>query len=275
MYRRRLPRTRTYSNQRKVRIMKFIVFDIETAGIRDKALELAEPFRNFEPLPPFDPKAVKVGNLKNPDKIAEKIREAEEEYPQRVKEHEEAYEKAKLEYQAKVVSKAALNALCGRVVAIGIKTESEETILSGEEADILKKFWEFYGTHGDNFVGWNIAGFDVPFLVRRSWMRGVQFPTSIYNGRFLSVDFIDLMEKFACGEYGYKLSLDNAAKFFGVPGKYEGEVTGENFAQHFEGGDPVMRKCAEEYLLCDLRATWAVAEKMLNVPATVEITDFC
>lgn len=255
--------------------MKFIVFDIETAGIRDKALEFAEPFKPFEPLPPFDPKAVKVGNLKNLDKIAEKIREAEESYPQRVKEHEEAYEKAALEYQAKVVSKAALNALCGRVVAIGIKTESEEIILSGGEADILQRFWEFVGTHGDNFVGWNIAGFDMPFLVRRSWMLGVPFPDSIFNGRFLSSQFVDLMVMFACGEYGYKLSLDKAADFFGVPGKYDGDVCGENFAQHFEGEDPVMRKCAEEYLLCDLRATWAVAEKMLNLSAPVVATDFC
>lgn len=255
--------------------MKFIAFDIETAGIRDKALELAEPFKNFEPLPPFDPKAVKVGNLKNPDKISEKIREAEEEYPQRVKEHEQAYEMAKFEYQAKVVSKAALNALCGRVVAIGIKTAEEEIILSGAEAEMLKKFWEFYGTRSEIFVGWNIAGFDIPFLVRRSWANGVCVP-AVYNGRFLSSKFADLMEKFACGEYGYKLSLDNAAKFLGVNGKYEGDVAGENFAQHFEGEDPVMRKYAEEYLLCDIRAAWSVAEKLFATEKKEESEDeFC
>lgn len=98
--------------------MKFIAFDIETQGIRDAALALAEPFKPFEPLPPFDPKAVKVGNLKDPDKIAAKIRAEEEAYPQRVKEHEAAYEKARVEYAAKIVSKAALNALCGRVACV-------------------------------------------------------------------------------------------------------------------------------------------------------------
>lgn len=255
--------------------MKFIAFDIETQGIRDAALALAEPFPPFIPLPPFDPKAVKVGNLKDPDKIAAKIRAEEEAYPQKEKEHQEAYEKARLEYTAKVVSKAALNALCGRVVAIGIKTADEEKILSGSEAEILRDFWEIFMMTPCAFVGWNINGFDIPFMVRRSWTNGVIVP-NIYNGRYLDKRFIDLMEVFGCGEYGYKAKLDNVANFLGVQGKYDGDCTGEDFAEKFLSGDKVARAQAEEYLKCDIRATWAIAEKLFPVPKKEEVeNEFC
>lgn len=257
--------------------MKYIIFDIETQGLRDEALALAEPFKDYEPLPPFDPKTVKTGNLKDANKIAAKIRAEEEAYPQKIKDHEAAYEKAKLDYQAKIVSKAALNALCGRVVAIGLKDGEKETILSGNEKLILKNFWEVYGTRTETFVGWNIAAFDIPFLVRRSWLNGVAVP-NVFSGRFLNSRFIDLMEKFACGEYGYKLSLDNAARFLGVPGKYDGDCSGETFAEKFLSGDPVARKEAEEYLKCDLHATWAIAERLFPNPVKEEDGDdeeFC
>lgn len=245
--------------------MKFTVFDIETKGLRDEALALAEPFKAYEPLPPFDPKTVKVGNLKDPDKVAAKIRAEEEAYSEKIKQHYAEYEKAQAEYEAKIISKAALNALCGEVVAIGIKTEESETILSGNEADILRQFWELYGTTSEPFVGWNNNGFDVPFLVRRSWKNGIVVP-NVYQGRYLDKRFIDLMEMFACGEYGYKLKLDNAARFFGVEGKYQGDCTGADFAMMFESDDPVAQAKAVEYLKCDLRATYVIAEKMLKVP---------
>ena len=84
------------------------------------------------------------------------------------------------------------------------------------------------------------------------------------------------MEKFACGEYGYKLSLDKAARFFGVQGKYEGDCTGETFAEKFLSDDPVARKEAEEYLKCDLRATWDIADKLFFEIQAEELEDeFC
>lgn len=255
--------------------MKFIAFDIETQGNRFAALALAEPFKPFEPLPPFDPQAVKVGNLKDPDKIAAKIRAEEEAYPQKIKEHELAYEKSRTEYVAKIVSKAALNALTGRVVAIGIKTADEEKILSGDEPDILRGFWELFGTAACPFVGWNIGGFDVPFMVRRSWVNGVLVP-NIFNGRYLDKRFIDLMEVFGCGEYGYKAKLGDVADFFGVQGKYDGDCTGEEFAEKFLSGDPAKKAQAEEYLKCDLRAAWAIAERLFPAPKKEEVeNEFC
>ncbi len=70
-----------------------IVFDIETIP-QDEAKLLAS-------LPPFDPAEVKVGNLKDADKIAAKIAEAE------------------AKHKARWLSEAALSPVTGRVAMIG------------------------------------------------------------------------------------------------------------------------------------------------------------
>lgn len=242
-----------------------IVFDIETKGNREEALALAEPFPPFEPLPPFNPAMVKLGNIKDAAKIEAKIEAERMAYPQKVKEHQETYERECDEYVAKITSKAALSALTGQVVAIGIKTSDKEMILEGDEYKILDQFWELYMSDSSNiFVGWNISGFDVPFMVRRSWKLGVSFPSWVYEGRYLDKHFVDLMAIFGCGEYGYKIKLDTVAKYLGVPGKYTGDCTGETFADKFLSGDKEARAQAEEYLKCDIRATWAIAEKILK-----------
>lgn len=248
-----------------MRTKNIIVFDIETKGNREEALALAEPFPLFEPLPPFNPAMVKLGNVKDVAKIEAKIEAERIAYPQKVKEHQEIYEREREEYVAKITSKAALSALTGEVIAIGIKTSDKEMILEGDESEILDQFWDLYRSDSSNiFVGWNISGFDIPFMVRRSWKLGVSFPYWVYDGRYLNKDFVDLMTMFGCGEYGYKIKLDTVAKYLGVPGKYTGDCTGEMFADKFLSGNKEARAQAEEYLKCDIRATWAIAEKILK-----------
>lgn len=248
-----------------------IVFDIETKGNREEALALAEPFPLFEPLPPFNPVMVKLGNIKDAAKIEAKIEAERIAYPQKVKEHQETYEREREEYVAKITSKAALSALTGKVVAIGIKTSDKEMILEGDECKILDQFWQLYRSSQlsnlspeETFVGWNISGFDVPFMIRRSWKLGVLIPPDVFDGRYLNRCFVDLMTMFGCGEYGYKIKLDTVAKYLGVPGKYTGDCTGEMFADKFLSGDKEARVQAEEYLKCDIRVTWAIAEKIFQ-----------
>jgi hypothetical protein len=50
--------------------METIFYDIETGPLPEEEL--------LALLPPFDPNQVKVGNLRDPLKISEKLREAEE-----------------------------------------------------------------------------------------------------------------------------------------------------------------------------------------------------
>jgi len=95
-----------------------IYFDIETGP-----LPIAELV-----IPPFDPSQVKLGNIKNPDIIAEKIQRAEE------------------NHVSDYIKHAALDALSGQVLCIGYRVEHEQPAVLCADADgekaMLLQFWE-------------------------------------------------------------------------------------------------------------------------------------
>ena len=79
-----------------------LVFDIETGPLPEAEL--------LPMIPGFDPTEVKVGNIKDPDKITAKIKEAEEAHYRDAKE------------------RAALDALTGRLLAFGMRVAGESVV---------------------------------------------------------------------------------------------------------------------------------------------------
>ena len=124
-----------------------ITFDIET-GLSPDAAEFA---------PEFEAPA----NYKDPVKIA-------------------AYKAEKL---TEWVEQAALSAVTGRVLAIGLRENGKTTIIcEDDEAAMLRDFWAFVAPDGRiraPLVGFKSNRFDVPFLVRRSWRNRVPVPGGI------------------------------------------------------------------------------------------------
>lgn len=196
------------------------VFDIETGGLPAEMLELT--------MPVFKAPA----NYKDPEKIRLALEEQRAEY----------------------VASAALNALSGRVLCIGIWQKGVTSILSGEEKTVLQEFWELYLLTQQSWIGFCTRNFDVPFLVRRSYRWGIRVP-HVMHGRYLSDRFIDIAERWQCGDWQERISLDRLAKFLGV-----GEKTGSgaDFAQLFEK-DPV---AARAYVENDLKLTKLCAQRM-------------
>src|SRR5271165_557386 len=135
------------------------IFDIETAPMdRDTILAEAEP---------FDPSSVKLGNVKDPQLRQAKI------------------DQAQADYYSNILDRAALDARTGRVLLAGFyyPDELEFSLLDGDEIEILTSFWMHcpYATTSISsnpvkYVGFNILGFDLPFMVRRSWYHGVPVP---------------------------------------------------------------------------------------------------
>ena len=202
--------------------MNFIIFDIETAGLpKDEISHL---------IPEFDAPS----NYKDAEKIqAWKLRKQEE-----------------------WLLDSALSAVSGKVLAIGIQKNSEaiEIIASDDEAEILRRFWELYRSNTDcAFIGFNSNGFDVPFLIRRSWKNKVLVP-NILSGRFLNGRFTDLAQVWSCGT-GERISLNNLARFFGVGGK---DKDGSHFASMWSAN----KDAAIAYLQNDIALTKAVAVAM-------------
>jgi len=256
-----------------------VIFDIETGPLPDAELwKVVAPFdpASIQPYPPFDPSAVKYGNTKDEALKAKKLEECQAKHAADAAAHDAKNATAEADYIASVKGRAALSAITGRVLAIGYYfTEDEEEggvvaigdhILSADdkesvitERDLLADFWMQYEASDEHtrFVGHNIHGFDLPFLIQRSFILGVEVPRGVIKGRFFNEKFVDTMAVWACGRQGSNgmEKLDTLAKAFGVGAK---NGSGAMFAELLEKD----RAAAMEYLKNDIALTYEVAKRM-------------
>lgn len=246
-----------------------LIFDIETGPLpNDELKALCPPFDDSEFQPSeFDESSVKLGNLKDPAKRQEKIDEARRQHEERQANLPAIRERAMATHLEDFVSRAALSPSTGCVEAIGIMngTNNATGIVSGDECDILSAFWskvEKCSKEGRKLIGHNIFGFDIPFLIRRSWIHEIDVPMSLlFSGRYPNDRlFVDTMTVWGCGYYRDSISLDSLAKAFGYNGKPDG-ITGADFSRLWRG-TAEERQQAEAYLINDLQMTAAVARRM-------------
>lgn len=258
-------------------VMGFLAFDIETGPLGDdRLLELCPPA--VLPVHPgvFDPAAVKVGHLKDPGKIREKIEAARQAHQDAVDSYGEACEAARVKAFADFKDKAALEATTGRVVAIGMAEyggipsiiDCDGTggwpALGLAEGDGIAAFWQMiekYMRDQMPIVGFNIMHFDLPFLVRRSWMLGIPVPMGVRKGRYWADSFIDLMQVW--GFYGRDMvKLNTVAMALGLGGKVtEADgvaVSGADFHRLWREN----RAAAEVYLQQDVQLCISIAIKI-------------
>jgi len=230
-------RRRGRGRGRRKRIMQTIIFDIETGPLAESELSAL--------LPAFDPAEVKTGNIKDVDKVAAKIAEAE------------------ANHRRDFFDRAALDPLTGRVVAIGLLyPDSGEFDVIGHEDEgrTLREFWETCrGEMGrvNQMVGFNTHGFDLPFLIRRSWRHRIAVPFGIRRGRYWGDEMIDLREAWQLGDRQARGSLDSIAKHLGVGAK---NGDGKSFAQLWQSD----RQQAEAYLRNDVELTRKVADALIG-----------
>jgi len=236
-----------------------VVFDIETGP---RPWEEIEPFyAPPEPMGPFDAAAVKTGNM-GPEKAREKI-ERERQKWQAAKANEQAEHE---QHRQEFIDKAALSPLTGQVLAIGYQGQTDVPHISaGEEPAILEFFWQGYARYardGTPFIGHNVFGFDLPFLVQRSWYHGLAVPQEIHEdcNRYRSKVFVDTMAVWSCGQRQQFIGLNDLATYFGIEGKPEG-IDGGDFHKLWHG-TPEEHEQAREYLRGDLRITWEVARRL-------------
>lgn len=166
--------------------------------------------------------------------------------------------------ERKWIEDAALSPLTGRVLLIGVKPfGAAPVILEGDETTILQQFWQMvgYAAEFEQWYGHHIHGFDLPFIIKRSWLHGIPVPMqTIMTGRYINDRrFIDTMVAFQCGNKadGY-ISLDTVAKFFGFEGKTED--LGPKFAEVYATDKPR----AIAYLTRDLELVEGISGRMFT-----------
>ena len=168
--------------------------------------------------------------------------------------------------------KAALDATTGQVALIGLMTDGEPYggMRNAEsESFLLGVFWDKIGELDlatDRIIGFNILGFDLPFLIRRSAILGVKWNKHLEND-LLSYNpkcVIDLMRYWQFGDRRHYVSLKVLCGAFGIPVK-EGPVNGKNFHEYWNG-DHVQRQLAIHYNEADVGATRELAKRMGIMP---------
>jgi hypothetical protein len=210
-----------------------LYFDIETAPLPLEQIK--------SQMPEFVESEVKLGNRKDPDVIRQYLDDARQK-------HIEQW-----------IARAALSPLTGSIVAIGwLKDNGASSIMMEGEFDeltMIEAFFALYQSqYGARWIGFNIARFDLPFLVRRAWTYGIPVPP-IFNGRYPASCFVDLMQLWQMGDPKEFISLDRLARYLGLPGK---SMDGSAFAAlRYENPDTAI-----EYLRNDLELTQSVAEKI-------------
>jgi 3'-5' exonuclease len=202
----------SYTSRRQARLF----FDIETG---------ANP-ENCELMP--DPVIEAPANYKDPAKIAEYI--------------------AEKTASAKIaqLEKAALDPDYGKILSIGYSTgksmivemvgdvinvTEEEHPETGEiakveeylsEYEMIGNFWDAYARCNGYAVGYNILGFDLPYLIRRSMALGLKVPVRPNLAKFRDEPITDLMMiLYNWGSDRYK-SLKQVARLYKIPNDCQG-----------------------------------------------------
>jgi hypothetical protein len=158
----------------------------------------------------------------------------------------------------------ALSALTGKTLAIGVLCQTGSyTLLDAEnETVLLRDFWrllelEAFAGRGAA-VGFNIFGFDLPFLVRRSWRLGIRPPSSLREGRYWNRCFIDLLEHWALSQK-QGATLWQLGRFFNITPH---DAPERNFARLWRTN----RNEAESRLRQDVELTMRLARLMHIAP---------
>ncbi len=127
------------------------------------------------------------------------------------------------EKKSEQVAQAPLDADLGRVIAISLQNGLEgplEVHLAGDletrtEGELIGWFWAAYAAAEGRSCGYNIAGFDLPYLLRRSFDLGIPVPIQPRLAKFQTEPTTDLMA--ILYNWGPARGLKWVCKRYGIP----------------------------------------------------------
>lgn len=159
---------------------------------------------------------------------------------------------------------SALRGLTGRILVAGVATDDQPArVIEGQESAIIHETMELCRSvlaKGGRIFGFNILGFDMPFLVQRAYSNGIAVPKTMYQiwrGRWhFHENIIDLQPVVLAGQQDHKgYSLANVVKWLGIGAK---EGNGADFARLYREN----KEAALAYAIKDVELTRELAERV-------------
>ena len=211
-------------------INKYIAFDFETIADREN-------------LPEFDEQSVKVGNLKDPEKIKAKIAEAKADY----------------------YSKAGLNPHHNMICCFGFCDGNGPDSISLElespahEKALISEIWEKLSKY-DRFITFNGIAFDVPVLKLHSLFHQVRPALTIDTKKYHIGNHLDIRailgnwDQFAKGDLNYY-----ADRLLGE--KKTEDIDGKAVQDYWDMG---LIEDIEKYCRKDAQLTWDLGQLVIE-----------
>lgn len=258
--------------------MKVVVYDIET-GPRPDAAEFVRP---------FNPEAVRCGNLKDPAKLAAKLAEAEAEHA------EKALDQAALKGIQAWVTAIQWQVLedgnpCGPIQVayrkdLAPNAPASISATDGGPVDLLPfpserlmlvSWWNALCEFEDApaLVGFNCTDFDLPMLGQRSFVNDVRVPV-LFDGSWQTWRQVDLKKVWAFGSRGTTAAgnLDEICRILGGPGKVgKGDEFSRDLAGDADACKQALRYAAHDIVMT--RHVWRALRACLPMPGRLFTRD--
>ncbi len=146
----------------------------------------------------------------------------------------------------------SLDGTFGRICCIGIIKEGPQgvifkDVLRGSEKEMLTKFWDL--ARGVwRYVGHNVWGFDMPFVVQRSIINNVR-PLGINFRRYMKEPLYDTMLEWTFWNFDREKmpKLDTLAKVLGLPSSKD-DMDGSMVWQYYQDGrlEDICKYCMKD-----------------------------
>lgn len=228
-----------------------VAWDIETGP----ALDILDRIPPPPDMPDFDPASVKTGDCRTQEKKDAKI-------ALRRQEHVDKWRAEVDGWTQKHLERAALNPFLANVLAVSYHHDGGPIIhIADDEEQLIRGVWRVV-SGGSVMAGWNTHGFDLPFLVKRSWRLGITIPTGLLNAiyRRWADTQVDMMKVWTIGERGSGeyVNIGYAASLLGIGYKPPG--AGGLFADIYR--DPERQDEAITYLIDEACLHWNMGRRM-------------
>lgn len=152
------------------------------------------------------------------------------------------------------IETTGLSPIKDRITAIGIKDGFiEDAIIDIDERAILEKFWAVVGEKHPyiRLIGFNCFGFDMPFILIRSFKHGIK----VYD---IKGKMIDLRFVLSHGNKYQQGKLEEYAGLIGLKSKYNG-YNGRDAVKLWEAKQLSELK---KYVLSDVQITFGVYKRL-------------